>query len=77
MTIQSGRGKLRKYRHSIKRAEVNDVYDDLLMADAVLTNALTCASAGKSQLQVKDRHTLLELINQVRNYIDHVGEQYL
>lgn len=69
----------RRYRRHIYAATYQDVLDELHTAEAALVNALSLASTrqrGRPIVDADDRTALKEIIDQVRNYIDHVQEEY-
>ena len=65
------------YHKRIGRSGMLEIMDELYYAEASLVNALACSSRGRYTLNTRDRATLVELIDQARNYIDHVNQEYL
>lgn len=64
------------YRRQADFAELSDIMLELREAEQSLTNALSFGSRGRGKLTYRDRHTLVELIDEIRNYIDHIEEVY-
>jgi len=64
------------HRRRVQLSEYSDVIEELDCAGDCLVNALAYGSRGRHMLAKDDREALLELIDSVRNYIDHIKEEY-
>ena len=64
------------HRRRIRLSEYADIMEELYAAGDNLANALAYGSQGRHTLRREDRVALIELINQVRNYIEHIEEEY-
>lgn len=64
------------YRRQIYRADYEIVLNDLRTGEAALASALSAGSWGSNRMSRGDRVALIELIDSVRNYIDHIEQEY-
>jgi hypothetical protein len=65
----------RGHRRRVNRSNLYDIRNELHDANEALTNALAYGSIGYS-LSKEDRIALKELIDNVRNFIDHIEQEY-
>lgn len=62
------------HRRRTKQADLTDVLEELRFAEGALVNALSFGSRGRGRIHREDKEVIVELIDQVRNFIDHLGE---
>lgn len=64
------------HRRRVRISDYDMIKSELNRAENALVNALAYSSQGRDRFEPRDRATLTELIDEVRNYIDHINEEY-
>lgn len=64
------------HRRRVRHAKLVDFLSELHAAEDSLTNALSFGSQKYVSIARTDRTALVELIDEIRNYIDHIKQEY-